>query len=67
LRRRAKVNYPVRARRFVVPHSLVGACTRLFGSFEAAAAAAEVDPTRIVYRRPTSRCHMKKGGPGAGH
>jgi hypothetical protein len=51
LRRQAKSNLPATAISYVRPQSLLRACITFFGSFEAAAAVARVDPARICYRR----------------
>lgn len=47
LRHRAKSSLPAAAISYVRPQSLVRACITFFGSLEAAAAAARVDPARI--------------------
>lgn len=51
LRRRAQSGRAPVAISSMRPTSFMRACTRFFGSFEAAAAAARVDPARICYHR----------------
>lgn len=62
LRRRAKSGTPAPAISFIQPVSLVRACITFFGSLEAAAAAARVDPARIGYRRSSGRKRRRYRG-----
>ncbi len=55
LRRRARSGCPAPAISFIQPISLVRACITFFGSLEAAAAAARVDPAKIGFRRCAGR------------
>lgn len=55
LRRRAATGQPAVCISSIRPVSLVRACITFFGSLEAAAAAAKVDPSTIGYRRGAGR------------
>lgn len=62
LRQRAKGNHPAPAISFIQPVSLVRACITFFGSLEAAAAEAGVDPAKIGYRRCAGRRRRRYRG-----
>lgn len=64
LRRRAQAGTPASAISFIRPVSLVRACITFFGSLEAAAAAARVDPAKIGYRRSSGRKRRRYRGGG---
>ena len=55
LKRRAATGQPATCISYIQPVSLVRACGTFFGSLEAAATAARVDPARIGYRRSQGR------------
>lgn len=63
LRRRARINRPAATISDIRPTSLMRACNTFFGSLEAAAAAARIDPATIGCRRCVGRrCRRYRGG-----
>mgnify|MGYP006943670436 CR=1 FL=1 len=64
LRRRARSKQPATCMSYIRPASFVKACITFFGSLEAAAVAARVDPRKIGYHRSKSNTRPQHGARG---